>query len=58
MSARIKDFTEVRLTFAVAVWYLLPLAAGGALIATGTGSWRIGLGAVCLAVFVSNRNRK
>lgn len=58
MSQRIRDFTELLLTFAVAVWYLLPLAAGAALIATGTGSWRIGLGACCLAIFVSNRNRK
>ena len=50
-----RDFSELLLTLAVAVWSFLPLAAGAALITVGTGSWRVGLGAVCLAIFIVQR---
>jgi hypothetical protein len=52
---RMKDFLELLLTLAVAVWYYLPLTVGAMLITAGTGSWRVGLGAVCLAIFIVQR---
>lgn len=55
--AEMKDFLELLLTLAVAVWYYLPLAAGAVLITAGTESWRVGLGAACLAIFIVQRIR-